>query len=229
MGYLDDLLAKGERVIYVGRQHTFVLISNVLAELSLIAVLIAAGVASQTAFGAQVVGNFVVGQLVLLVCGVISLIILFSAFRDYLSWSNETYVITDQRVMQLRGTFNKEVLDSSLEKITDLELRQSWIGRIFDFGDIEILTASDIGANIMRKMAHPLDFKRAMLEAKNEHNRGYGYMDSQMVAPYTQPAQQANAPRRIEDVLQTLAQLRDQGILSAEEFEAKKRDLLSRM
>jgi hypothetical protein len=233
MAYIDDLLARGERIIYIGRQHTFVLVSNILAEFSLIALLIAAGVAAQTAFNqstqAPLVGGVPVGQLILLVCGVISFLILISAFLDYLRWNNTEFVITDQRVIQLRGIFNKEASDSSLEKINDLELRQSWVGRIFDFGDIEIMTGSDSGINVMRKIAHPIEFKRSMLEAKQHHSRGYGYYDPQAVAAYAQPTQVYDPGHEIEQTLRKLADLRDQGLISQEEFEAKKRDLLSRI
>jgi uncharacterized membrane protein YdbT with pleckstrin-like domain len=229
MAYIDELLGRGEKILYAGRQHMFVLISNILAELSLIAILIAAGVISQGAFrGRPPIGNVPVGQLVLIACGVISLIVLISALLDYLRWNSEEYIVTDQRVIHLRGIFNKEVIDSSLDKINDIEMRQSWVGRIFGFGDIEILTASDIGVNAMRKIAHPLEFKRAMLEAKQEHNRGYGYLDPQAVAAYMQAP--ATTPRDdIEQTLRKLSDLRDQGLLSQAEFEAKKRELLSRI
>jgi uncharacterized membrane protein YdbT with pleckstrin-like domain len=235
MAYIDELLGRGERILYTGRQHMFVLVSNLLAELSLIAVLIAAGVISQGAFrGRPPIGNFPVGQLILIACGVISLIVLVSAFFDYLRWNNEEYVVTDHRVIQIRGIFNKAVIDSSLDKINDIELRQSWIGRIFDFGDIEILTASEIGVNSMRKLGHPLEFKRAMLEAKQEHSRGYGYLDPQVVAAYMQDRAAHEQPAASSDdyiaqTLRKLADLRDQGLLSQAEFEAKKRELLSRM
>jgi uncharacterized membrane protein YdbT with pleckstrin-like domain len=228
MAYIDELLGRGENILYVGRQHMFVLISNILAELSLIALLIAAGVFSQRYLTTVNVGGFPGGQLVLLVCGAISLIVLISAFFDYLRWNNEQYVVTDHRVIQIRGIFNKAVIDSSLDKINDIELRQSWIGRIFGFGDIEILTGSDIGINSLRKIADPLDFKRAMLEAKQEHSRGYGYLDPQAVAAYVQPSS-AGAQNDIEQTLRKLADLRDQGLLSQAEFEAKKRELLSRI
>jgi hypothetical protein len=123
------------------------------------------------------------------------------------------------------------VIDSSLDKINDIEMRQSWLGRIFDFGDVEILTASDIGINAMRKIGHPLQFKRAMLEAKQEHSRGFGYLDPQALAAYTQPtpSQGGNTHGDIEHTLRKLAELRDQGLLSPAEFEAKKRELLSRI
>lgn len=231
MAYIDELLARGERILYIGRQHTFVLVSNILAELSLIAILIVAGVYSQRGFRPdRLIAGQPVGQIVLIGCALISLFVLISAFLDYMRWNNEQYVITDQRVLQIRGIFNKAVIDSSLDKINDIELRQSWIGRIFDFGDIEILTASEIGVNEMRRIAHPLEFKRAMLEAKQEYTRGFEYLDPQAVAAYTQPPLGRIGGRvDIEQTLQKLADLRDQGVLSQAEFEAKKRDLLSRI
>jgi uncharacterized membrane protein YdbT with pleckstrin-like domain len=230
MAYIDELLGQDERILYDGRQHVFMLISNILTETVLIGVLIAAGVASQAAFQNQrPIAGMPVGQLVLLVCGAISLFVLISAFLDYLRWNNEQYVVTDQRVLQIRGIFNKAVMDSSLDKINDVELRQSWLGRIFDFGTIEILTASDVGINEMRWLAHPLQFKRAMLDAKHNYSRGFGYLDPQAVAAYTQQNQPAGGAGDIQQTLQKLADLRDQGLLSQAEFEAKKRELLSRI
>lgn len=233
MAYIDELLGRGEKILYVGRQHTFVLVSNILTELILIGVLIAAGVASQAAFPNRVFAGQPVGALVLVACTVISLIVLFSAILDYFRWNNEQYIVTDQRVLQIRGIFNKRVSDSSLEKINDVVLNQSWLGQIFDFGDIEVITGADMGANYIQRIAHPLGFKHAMMEAKQQYNRGFGYLDPQAVAAYVQAQDRTpveNQPQNsVEHTLQTLAALRDQGILSQDEFETKKRELLSRI
>jgi membrane protein YdbS with pleckstrin-like domain len=229
MAYIDELLARDEQVLYDGRQHTFVLVSNILTEMVLIAILIAAGVAAQRYLTNVSVAGQPGGTVVLLVFGVISVLVLISAFLDYLRWNNEQYIVTDQRVIQIRGIFNKDVIDSSLDKINDVELRQTWLGRIFDYGTIEILTASDVGINEMRKIGHPLEFKRAMLEAKHNYTRGFGYLDP-AVAAYTQPVPMpAGGASDLEDTLQKLADLRDRGLLSVDEFEAKKRELLSRI
>ena len=56
-------------------------------------------------------GVSVVGALALFVFPLLSLM------RDYLKWSNRKYVVTSWRVLQLDGVFNKEVLDSALEKV----------------------------------------------------------------------------------------------------------------
>jgi len=230
MAYIDELLSRDEQVLYEGRQHAFVVIGNILTEMFLIAILIAAGVASQAYLTEVNVAGQPGGTVVLLVCAVISLIVLISAFFDYLRWNNEQYVVTDHRVIQVRGILNKAVIDSSLDKINDIELRQSWLGRIFNFGDIEILTASEIGVNSMRKIGYPLEFKRAMLEAKHNYNRGFGYLDLPPVGAYAQSAPMASGGTSdLEQTLQKLADLRDRGLLSVDEFEAKKRELLSRI
>ena len=228
MSYVESLLGRGEQILYVARQHIFVLIMNILTELALIGILVAAGVASNLAFrnnSTAMIGGISISDLILLICLVISIIVLISGFLDFLRWNSEQIVITDRRVLQIRGVFNKRVIDLSLEKINDIELRQSIIGRIFNFGTIEILTASGAeGANVMGIEA-PLEFKRALLEAKHNLERGYGYLEAEGYIP----SRPVSSVTEIQRTLEELARLRDRGILSPEEFEAKKRDLLSRI
>jgi membrane protein YdbS with pleckstrin-like domain len=227
--YVESLLGRGEQILYIARQHIFVLIANILSELALIALLVAAGVASNLAFDTAsiVVGGMTASNLILVICVGISVIVLISGFIDYMRWNTEQYIVTDRRVIQVRGILNKRVTDSSLEKINDIELRQSLIGRMLNFGSVEILTASgDEGANLMDRIEGPVEFKKAMLEAKHNHERGYGYLDP-VYQPSRSPA--PHAPADIQRTLEELAALRDRGILSSEEFEAKKRELLSRI
>jgi uncharacterized membrane protein YdbT with pleckstrin-like domain len=244
MAYIDGLLGRDEQILYVARQHLFVLVSHVVTEMILIGLLVAAGVASNMAFaGTQVLfGSLNANNLILLICVSISVIVLISGFLDYLRWNAEQYVITDRRVIQVRGIINKTVLDSSLEKINDLELRQSLLGRMFNYGTIAILTGSgEDGTNILDRIAEPMEFKRAMLEAKHSYERGYDYApppppaprqhvrDNEMPAPQRSATRQPVSRSEIQRTLEELAALRDRGILSSDEFEQKKRELLSRI
>lgn len=230
MAYIDELLGRGEKIVYVARQHLFVLISHVLTEVALIGLLVAAGVVANAAFNSPSlpsVGNLSPGTLILLVCAAISVGVLISGFIDYLRWNTEQYIITDRRVIQVKGVLNKDVIDSSLDKINDVELSQTWMGRIFNYGTIEILTASDTGVNVMDRIGHPLDFKREMLEAK--HQQDHYYVDSHVAAAYPRANQPIHGQQEIQRTLEELAALRDRGILSSDEFENKKRELLSRI
>jgi uncharacterized membrane protein YdbT with pleckstrin-like domain len=228
MDYVEQQLSVGEQILYVARQHIFVLITNILTELALIALLVAAGVASNMAFDTTsvMIGGMTASNLILLICVVISIVVLFSGLMDYLRWTSEQYVVTDRRVIQVRGVFTKRAIASSLEKINDVEMRQSLLGRMFNFGTIAILTASgEEGVNTMDRIADPVQFKRAMLDAKHNHERGYGYLPDGDYSAHPAPA-----PSRamLSEELTRLADLRDRGILSPEEFESQKRQILSR-
>ncbi len=63
--------------------------------------------------------------------------------------------------------------DSGLEKINDAHLTQSWLGRIFDYGTLDILTAADESAGIQdyAMLADPIKFKIAMLNQKERLER----------------------------------------------------------
>jgi uncharacterized membrane protein YdbT with pleckstrin-like domain len=213
MSYLRDLLGENEEIVFSTRQHWFIPFAHVLTEIVLIGLLIAAAIVVPVAFPQ------IPPQLVYFGATALAIIVIFSALADVLRWRNEQFVITDRRVLQLQGVINKSVLDSSLEKINDVQLRQSWVGRIFNFGDLEILTANEEGVNYMRAIRGPIEFKRAMQDARSRYD---GYLDRGPVQAY-------DNPRDVQSVLTQLAALRDRGILSPAEFEAKKRDLLSRI
>jgi hypothetical protein len=158
----------------------------------------------------------------------ISVLVLLSMFRTFLRWNTESYVLTDRRILQIRGIFGRTVIDSSLGKISDVTLRQTILGRMLNFGTIEILTAAEDTNNRMDTINAPLDFKRAMLEAKHHYDRGYGYLDDAPVStsPLEQPLQ---AEFELQRTLEQLSSLHDRGILSPEEYETKRRELLNRL
>ena len=161
MAYIDGLLASGERLIRRSHQHWFVLVAD--AFYGIVALLIA--IALVVLFSGTEGGlRQVTGGITLVV--VIGALIYMS--WQVLRWMNEEFVVTTRRVLQLEGVVNKKVTDSSLEKINDAILTQSIFGRIFGYGDLEILTASEAGISRLRKLRDADDFKRAMLEAKHE-------------------------------------------------------------
>jgi hypothetical protein len=85
-----------------------------------------------------------------------------------LRYVNQEYVLTNRRVIQVEGVLNRNSTDSSLEKINDAVLTQSVFGRMFDFGDLTVLTASEAGIDKMQMLRKPIAFKKAMLDAKHE-------------------------------------------------------------
>jgi uncharacterized membrane protein YdbT with pleckstrin-like domain len=208
--YLNSLLGENEQVLFVTHQHWLVLLGEIISE-TLLSVAVVVLVSLIIFF------NWVVSPLVAL--GYLLLIFpLISLLRDVLIWSSRKYVVTSRRVIQLSGIFSKNVTDSSLEKVNDVKMNQSFLGRMFEYGDIEILTASELGANKFSRIGRPIHFKTAMINAKEKLERG-GSMDSGPARPQRTPA----------DLIGQLDELRKNGILTEEEFLAKKVDLLKKM
>jgi uncharacterized membrane protein YdbT with pleckstrin-like domain len=211
-GYVQRMLAEDEKVLVITRQHWFVVASSIFFE----------SVVILTFLIALIVGVFVVDGvppvaelIIVLACLIIIFIMGISMLRDILIWWNRQYIITSMRVIQISGVINKSLTDSSLEKVNDVKLSQSIIGRIFDYGDVQILTASELGANLFRRIGNPVGFKTAMINAKQELEHGSG-----------------SVPKRVDDVpalIAQLDQLNKQGILTNEEFERKKQELLDKM
>jgi len=145
-------------------------------------------------------------------------------------WFNEGYIITNRRVMEIRGIINKHVRDSALEKVNDVELEQSVAGRLLGYGTVQIITGSDIGMNMFRRINNPIRFKREMLNAKERLHVDSDVPERRLDTaplPFTPVAE--GERKRIPDLLIELAELRQRGIVSEEEFQAKKKDLLDRM
>lgn len=249
MSYGDTLLATGERVLHRAKQHWFVLVWN--ARFALLGVLLAlvlqffSGGMSADGFSGAIRGLLQWVTLILLVGGLIWTV--WSVFR----WQSQEFILTNRRVIQAEGVINKKATDSSLEKINDAVLTQNWIGRVFGFGDLEVLTASDIGVDQLRMLVDATDFKKAMLEAKYDHERELAApMPSPPLRAGATPASDASAatlaapppvpatpaptpsatdPEDVTDTLSRLADLRDRGAISAAEYDAKKAELLGRL
>jgi uncharacterized membrane protein YdbT with pleckstrin-like domain len=93
----------------------------------------------------------------------------------FLSWKMNVYVLTNRRVIESTGVLSKRVADSSLEKLTDIVLKQSILGRMLNYGDIIVLTAAaGAGINNLKQIRCPAEFKTQMLNAKEELERELG-------------------------------------------------------
>jgi len=126
--------------------------------------------------------------------------------------SNE-HVLTNRRIIQQTGILNKRSMDAPLDKVNNVEHWQTLWGRILGYGDVEVDTASEHGATRFRNIRRPLEFKNAIVGAAEAYRaRRFG-----------PPV--AAGPSGAERLRQLKA-LFDDGLISAEEFEAKRRKLL---
>ncbi len=240
--YADTLLADGERVVLRARQHWLATLIDgrypwalLVAGLVLLVLSGSIGEPFHTWLGWAVV--------VLIVAALLWLI------RIYWAWWAQDYLVTNRRVIKVEGIVNKHTADSSLEKINDAVLDQNVLGRMLNYGDLDILTASDTAVDRYRMLEAAPRFKREMLNQKSALEQEYARpmmpsppLRASVANPPPEPAtpppprpesreptRPAMTPDEVTRTLASLADLRDRGAISPEEFEQKKTDLLGRI
>jgi len=208
--YIDSLLGEHEKIVLDTHQHWFTLARAITVEVILILIIFAAAIAASIAFPLMAVPIAGLGFLIMLIP-------ITTMTVDILNWTHRQFIITNRRVIQISGIFNKNVIDSNLEKVNDVKMVQTAMGRMFGYGDVEILTASELGVNLFKRIDEPVRFKTAMLNAKERmENEPAGGVDSSSIA-------------NIPEMIARLDDLRKKGILSDEEFQQKKSELLTKL
>ena len=262
MSYAKNLLSRGEEVVFESRQHWFAVLAEtwtfVIASIIALALLI-------WATTSDIGGARGIVQIIALLGLLVSLA--YIGIKVW-AWRNQEYLITTRRVIKAEGIFNKAMGDSSLEKVNDARLTQSWIGRIFDYGTLDILTASE-AAETGAAQRLPDAGRAGEVQGRDAEPEGDAWSSRTSrrlrcsVPPRSPPcsapsrcrrapaptaslrySRRLRLPRRLPrrrsepptggagqlaSTLESLAGLRDKGLITPEEYEAKKRELLERM
>jgi hypothetical protein len=215
MGYVEKLLASSERIVKLARDHWITLLTATLVD-SVVAMII---------IGLSVAGVIVSGWFVPLLGGLLLLAVPVGhlSFRIWVWW-NRQHIITTHRIIQVSGTVRKRVSDTLLEKINDIVTEQSAMGRLLDYGDVEIIAGSESGIDAFYRLADPVGFKKALLEQKAALLGRPQALDVSE-APARGKTDAADVPELIAE----LDELRKQGLITDAEFQEKRRKLLDRI
>jgi hypothetical protein len=233
--YADSLLTDGEVVLRRARQHWLsLLIEGRIPLILLIIGLLALLAVAQ--FDIQGSGRTLISvvALVAIVIGIGWLSL------TWWHWRTDEYVITNRRLLKVEGIINKKSGDSNLEKINDAVLRVNLVGRLLDYGDLDILTAADVAVDRYRMLNHAKAFKKDMMTAKHALEEGRSYTDLATPPIRATPAPpppatdtfstpRADSPDEVAQSLARLVTLRDTGAITPEDYETKKQELLRRL
>jgi membrane protein YdbS with pleckstrin-like domain len=165
--------------------------------------------------------------------------ILFLLIKYY-TWKVNIWVVTNYRVIDEAGLFSHFAKESPLDKINNVSYDQSFTGRVFNFGHVEIQTAAEVGATDYYNVNHPKRLKDTITAAQSDYkNWQYTNQARQMASamesrnhavtpPYgTTPASPGPASPGIAAELEKLFELKMKGALSEDEYNKAKNRLLN--
>lgn len=152
-------------------------------------------------------------------------------FIVYLAWNCNIWVVTNLRVIDESGLLSHHAKESPLEKINNVSYDQTIWGRIFNYGHVEIQTAAEIGATDYYNVHQPKRLKDTITLAQSEFkNLQLTNQAKQMAAAMNMAGATTSSggggPHGVASELEKLFQLKQQGILTEEEYLKAKNRLL---
>ena len=216
MPYPKRLLSEGETVTLDLRPHWWYFAKHIAASIGLLILLV---LVFQVHGTPHKVGFAFWGILALVWAGWLGL--------RYLNWNFTHFVVTSKRVIFRTGVLGKHGVEIPLDRISNINFNQSMWERLIGAGDLEIESAGRDGQTKFNDVWHPDAVQHELYDQMEEHARtraGYG-APGPVAAPAAAPSAGASVPEQLDQ----LAALRDRGVITAAEFEAKKAQLLDRM
>lgn len=143
MNYIHKNLLSGEEIKYVARLHFFLFVQPII--LLLIGVFLASSpkeISAMTHYAG----------LLILFFGIVSLL------SRILIKVGSSYAVTNKRVILKTGVISRKAVDLVLAKCEGLHIKQSILGRIFNFGTITVTTGGV--SSSYPYIADPLAFRR---------------------------------------------------------------------
>jgi uncharacterized membrane protein YdbT with pleckstrin-like domain len=149
--YIDDILQPGEKVLYSTNAHWIFFLPAVV----LWAVAAALFVGS---------GMIPAGPLVLVCWSLAAIVAVAALYKTatawFHRWTTETDV-TNFRVVHKTGFVKRQTFEMSVDKVESVDVDQSILGRIFNYGNVTVLGVGE-GGKTLNTIASPLAFRNAI-------------------------------------------------------------------
>ncbi|WP_128970344.1 PH domain-containing protein [Bradyrhizobium tropiciagri] len=146
MKYIDRVLGPNEEVLYETGLHWIIF----AAPIAVLAI---------AAFTAADLGNkkSPIAGFVFFAFGVVGVIALVKAL---ISWATTEIAVTTRRIVLKRGLIARDTIEINFNRIEGLDVKQTVLGRIFDFGTV-VVRGTGVGLQPMRNVSAPIELRKA--------------------------------------------------------------------
>lgn len=145
----------------------------------------------------------------------------------YLQLITTNFVLTTDRVIYRYGVLAKRGVEIPLESINAIHFSQKMWERMIGLGDLRVDSASVDGVSEFENIRQPYKVQNEIyIQMEGNENRKFDRVSAHLAA--ASPVAPSD-PVPVHAQLEKLAELRDRGIITEAEFQAKKTELLNRM
>jgi uncharacterized membrane protein YdbT with pleckstrin-like domain len=201
-------LKNNEEVILVFKKHWFVLLKPIVGALILL-IIAMNGPESDN-------GTFFLALAVVAVIWVIYRI---------LDRENNLWVVTNLRVIDEYGVFSNNSKETPLDKINNVSFKQPLLGRMFDYGHVQIQSAAESGSTVHKTVERPKVLKDTITQYQERYKQEQINKQAQSLANAVVDQKHTDS-FDITDELTKLHSLKEKGIITEEDFIKRKNKIL---
>ena len=139
---------------------------------------------------------------------------------------NNLWAVTNLRVIDEYGVFSLNSKESPLDKINNVSYNQSIWGRMFGYGNVQIQTAAEIGSTTYQMVERPKELKDTITRMQEEYKNFQILSQARELAKAMSTGAQKPSGTDVATELEKLFELKQRGILTEEEYSARKKKLL---
>jgi uncharacterized membrane protein YdbT with pleckstrin-like domain len=155
------------------------------------------------------------------------LVLLLDTLFELVKWQTTRFAITDQRVAYQSGVVRRRGVSIPLNRVNNVNFEQSAIARVLNNGTVTIESAGE-GDSVFENIPDPqtvrsLIFQQVEADEIADSDRDAAALAKAMQAHIAAPPAGERSP---QERLQQLEELHAQGLVSDEEFELKRRQIL---
>ena len=140
--------------------------------------------------------------------------------------NNNLWAVTNLRVIDEYGVFSNNTKESPLDKINNVSYLQSFWGKIFGYGNVQIQTAAEIGSTTYFAVENPKELKDTITHMQEEYKQHQIKKQANELANAIVAGQQNNKTD-VAAELEKLYELKLKGILTDEEYNNRKTRILN--
>jgi len=139
--------------------------------------------------------------------------------------NNNLWIVTNLRVIDEYGVFSNNTKESPLDKINNVSYNQSFFGKIFGYGNVQIQTAAEIGSTTYSAVENPKELKDTITHMQEEYKQ-YQIKNQATELASAIIAGQKNNKTNIAAELEKLFELKQKGILTDDEYNKRNAKIL---
>ncbi|WJR78102.1 PH domain-containing protein [Bradyrhizobium sp. NP1] len=148
--YIDEILQPGEKVLYSTNAHWVFFLPAIGAWIVAIALLVVSAMVPASS-----------APLTLVLWALAAIVGVFALYKTVTAWfhrwTTETDV-TNLRIIHKTGFIRRQTFEMSLDKVESVDVSQSILGRLLNYGDVTIMGVGE-GRQTIATIASPLSFR----------------------------------------------------------------------